>query len=222
MILPHIPTVWPIIPSPTVFNGELVDTQWGWMILSAFLFVAVSVFVGWVVAKVMRSKGFTVRVPVVLLLSAVISSALFLRFGFSVTMLQGLFLFYVLLYASFSDLTDHTMDDHVWVTVVALSLCSMPYAGVASMLLGAACVFIPQMLMALLPPHKTLGGADIKLSTALAFLLGLWRGLGAYLLGLIIAVIFISILNKIKRHDKKQPFALVPFLSVGAMIMFLI
>ena len=222
MILPHIPTVWPIIPSPTVFNGELVDTQWGWMILSAFLFVAVSVFVGWVVVKVMQSKGFAVRVPVVLILTPVISSALFLRFGFSVTMLQGLFLFYILLYASFSDLTDHTMDDHVWVTVAALSLCSIPYVGATSMLAGAACVFTPQMLMALLPPHKTLGGADIKLSTALAFLLGLWRGLGAYLLGLIIAVIFISILNKIKRHDKKQPFALVPFLSVGAMIMFLI
>ena len=80
---------------------------------------------------------------------------------------------------------------------------------------------IPQMAMALIPPHKTLGGADIKLSTSLAFLLGAWKGIGACILGLVIAVVFISIYNKVRHRCKKKPFALVPFLSVGALVMFL-
>ena len=90
------------------------------------------------------------------------------------------------------------------------------------MLLGAFCVFIPQIAMALFPPHKTLGGADIKLSTALAFLLGGWRSIASYLIGLVLAVIVMSIYNKCTNRCKKNPFALVPFLSIGAMLMFLI
>ena len=118
-------------------------------------------------------------------------------------------------------LLDDTVNDHVWVTVLALSLASITKAGVVSMVIGALCVFIPQMAMALIPPHKTLGGADIKLSTALAFLLGAWKGIGACILGLVIAVVFISIYNKVRHRCKKKPFALVPFLSVGALVMFL-
>ena len=90
------------------------------------------------------------------------------------------------------------------------------------MTIGALFVFIPQMALALIPPHKTLGGADIKLSTALAFLLGAWRGIGAYLAGLLLAVAFMSIYNRKKKDQQKKPFALVPFLSIGAMIAFLI
>jgi hypothetical protein len=106
--------------------------------------------------------------------------------------------------------------------VFALSLASFESVGIGSMLLGAFCVVIPQIAMALLPPHKTLGGADIKLSTAIAFLLGGWRGIGAYLIGLVLAVIVMSIYNKCTNRCKKNPFALVPFLSIGAMLMFLI
>lgn len=91
---------------------------------------------------------------------------------------------------------------------------------ITSMTLGALFVFVPQIALALIPPHKTLGGADIKLSTALAFLLGAWRGIGAYMVGLILAVVIISIYHRKKNSNTKQPFALVPFLSIGAMILF--
>ena len=91
------------------------------------------------------------------------------------------------------------------------------------MVLGALFVIIPQLAMAILPPHKTLGGADIKLSTALAFLLGTWRGLGAYLIGLVIAVIYMAIYNRVKKTETKEEkaFALVPFLSIAAMVLFM-
>ena len=90
------------------------------------------------------------------------------------------------------------------------------------MLAGALFVFIPQLSLALIPPHKTLGGADIKLSTALAFLLGTWKGITAYIVGLLLAVVIISIYHRKKKSDTKQPFALVPFLGIGAMVLFFV
>ena len=191
-------------------------------VLSALLFVGLSVLVGWILTKVMKGREFVTHFGIVLSVLTAFSVLLFLRFGLSVAALQGLFLASVLIYASCSDLTDHTVDDHVWVTVLALALCTFTRENALSMLIGGLCVFIPQIALALLPPHKTLGGADIKLSTALAILLGAWKGIAAYLLALVIAVVFISIRNKVKKQKNKKAFALVPFLSIGALLLFLI
>ena len=192
------------------------------LVLSVVLWVGLSIFIGWTLSKVMHNQGMKTKPVFIMVISAVFSILLIARYGLSITAIQGLFLLYVLVYASCSDLTTHTVDDWLWLMVVALGLVSCSTIGFGSMLLGAICVFVPQIAMALLPPHKTLGGADIKLSTALAFLLGGWRGIGAYLIGLVLAVIVMSIYNKYKCRCKKKPFALVPFLSIGAMIMFLI
>ena len=214
-------TVSPILPAFPNLSTELAAQRLP-AILSAVLFVGVSLLIGHILAKVIATQGMKCRPSVILSLTGMFSLAVFLRYGLSVTAVQGIFLFFVLLYASCSDLTDHTVDDHVWVTVLALSPAGIPTLGIASMMIGALCVFIPQMAMALLPPHKTLGEADIKLSTALAFLLGTRKGIGACLLGLLIAVIFISICNRVGHRCKKKPFALVPFLSVGALAVFLV
>ena len=207
----------PIIPIGYSFNAELFT-----MLLSLFLFVGISMLIGATLVKVIRSKGEVANMPLTVTITAIVSLLLFARFGLSVTAIQGVFLMFVLLYASISDIHYHIVDDYIWVIVFALALLNVEKIGMTSMVVGALCVFVPQMAMALLPPHKTLGGADIKLSTALAFLLGGWKGICAYLLGLIIAVIFMCIYNKVTKQTEKKPFALVPFLSIGAMIMFLI
>lgn len=103
-----------------------------------------------------------------------------------------------------------------------LGLLSIGTIGVTSMLIGAVMVFVPQFLIALLPPHKALGGADIKLSTALVFLLGWQKGLAALVLGLFLAVIVMMIVQKVDKKKRKVPFALIPFLSTAAMIVFVI
>ena len=214
-------TVYSLLSAMPAFEPAELTAQIHLIILSAVLFVGISLLIAHTLAKVIVSQGMKCRYSVILWLTGLFSLVVFLRYGLSVTAIQGMFLLCILLYASCSDLTDHTVNDHVWVTVLALSLASITKAGVVSMVIGALCVFIPQMAMALIPPHKTLGGADIKLSTALAFLLGAWKGIGACILGLVIAVVFISIYNKVRHRCKKKPFALVPFLSVGALVMFL-
>ena len=207
----------PMIPIGHSFDMELFT-----MLLSMLLFVGMSMLIGATLVKVIRAKGETANMPLTMTITAITALLLFARFGLSVTAIQGVFLMFVLLYASISDIHYHIVDDYIWVIVFALALLNVEKIGMTSMVVGALCVFVPQMAMALLPPHKTLGGADIKLSTALAFLLGGWKGICAYLLGLIIAVVFMCIYNKVTKQTEKKPFALVPFLSVGAMIMFLI
>ena len=120
-----------------------------------------------------------------------------------------------------------TMPDSVWVVVLALAIPSIQKHGILSMLAGAVCVMLPQLALAVIPPHRTLGGADIKLSGALAVLLGFTGGLTAFLAGLLMAVVTVTARDFVqtrlhKRRDcPKKPFALIPFLAVGGMVMFL-
>ena len=90
------------------------------------------------------------------------------------------------------------------------------------MLFGALLVFLPQFVSALINPSKALGGADIKLSSAAAFLLGMPNGLFALIVGLTLAVIVIPIIRKIRNIPKDQPFPLIPFLSIGILVGYFI
>ena len=90
------------------------------------------------------------------------------------------------------------------------------------MLLGMALVFLPQYLAAIINPEKALGGADIKLSSAAAFLLGAPKGLFALIVGLTLSVITVPIVRAVKKLPKNQPFPLIPFLSVGILAEYII
>ena len=221
-IISIIDSVTPTLPGIAVQTLTESTVQIVLTVLSALAVIGTSVLIGWVLSRVMASKGMVSKPIFNLIASGAMGLCLFLRFGISVELIQGLFLFFVLLYASMSDLTTHTVDDFVWITVFALALASISTQGITSMTLGALFVFVPQIALALIPPHKTLGGADIKLSTALAFLLGTWKGITAYIVGLILAIVMISIYHRKKKSDTKLPFALVPFLSIGAMILFFV
>ena len=153
--------VYPIMP--LLVDYQMTSENHLLTVLFALLFIGFSIFIGWILTKVMKRRNYISSMSAILFLMIGYSISLFLRFGISLTAVQGLFLLSIMIYASCSDLTRHEVDDHVWVTILALSLCSLATEGIFSMLIGAFCVFVPQMAMAFLPPKKTLGGADIKL-----------------------------------------------------------
>ena len=218
-----IRSILPVLPiPPNLAQIENIASTVLLTVLSAILFIGMALLVGWLLTSVLKKQNFKANLAVNLSLSGVAALALFLRFGMSVTILQGLFLFFILLFASWSDLTDHEVTDWVWISLIPVALMSIPTVGLTSMIAGAFVVFVPQIAMALLPPHKTLGGADIKISTVLAFMLGFGRGIIAYLVALAIAVIFMNIYNKVRKRCPRMPFALVPFLAGAAFIAFLI
>lgn len=212
----------PLSPT-TIVKTENFATEFIIGILALLAIVGATLLVGWVLNRMMVNKGFKTNLTVNLILSAVIPIALFLRYGASLELVQGVFLMFVLMYATWSDLTSHTVDDYVPLLVFALGVASMATVGLSSMLFGAFAVFVPQIVMALIPKCKPLGGADLKLSTALAFLLGWERGIIGFVAGLLIAVIYMAIYNRVKKTETKEEkaFALVPFLSIAAMVLFM-
>ena len=212
----------PLSPT-TIVKAENFAAEFIIGILALLAIVGATLLVGWVLNRMMTAKGFKTNLTVNLILSALIPIALFLRYGASLELVQGIFLMFVLMYATWSDLTSHTVDDYVPIIIFALGVASMTTVGLSSMLFGAFAVFVPQIVMALIPKCKPLGGADLKISTALAFLLGWERGIIGFVAGLLIAVIYMAIYNKVKKNDSKEEkaFALVPFLSIAAMALFM-
>ena len=212
----------PLSPT-TIVKTENFATEFIIGILALLAIVGATLLVGWVLNRMMTAKGFKTNQTVNLILSALIPIALFLRYGASLELVQGIFLLFVLMYATWSDLTSHTVDDYVPIIIFALGVASMTTVGLSSMLFGAFAVFVPQIVMALIPKCKPLGGADLKISTALAFLLGWERGIIGFVAGLLIAVVYMAIYNKVKKTDTKEEnaFALVPFLSIAAMALFM-
>ena len=214
----------PLSPT-TIVKAENFAAEFIIGILALLAIVGATLLVGWVLNRMMTAKGFKTNLTVNLILSALIPIALFLRYGASLELVQGIFLLFVLMYATWSDLTSHTVDDYVPIIIFALGVASMTTVGLSTMLFGAFAVFVPQIIMAFIPKCKPLGGADLKLSTALAFLLGWERGIVAFILGLLISVVYMAIYNKVKKVKKRdaaeKAFALVPFLSIAAMVLFM-
>ena len=107
--------------------------------------------------------------------------------------------------------------------MLMLAVTNISEATVLSQLLGAAIVGGAQMLIALCGKKRMgIGGADIKLSTAAALLLGFYKGVIGFMLGLLIAVVAQLIMTHRQKEQRTQPFALLPYLSVGFIIGYLI
>jgi len=128
----------------------------------------------------------------------------------------------LLLYASIKDIKSREVPDSVSGMMLILGLVGITAGDLPSMLLGMTLVFLPQYLSAIINPAKALGGADIKLSSSAAFLLGAPRGLFALIVGLTLSVITVPIVRAVKKLPKNQPFPLVPFLAVGIIAAYLI
>lgn len=173
--------------------------------------------------RVMKSKGFKVKQTANCLIMTLVTISLFLLgLNDPVWVLRGIVFALILLYASVQDLTFREADDFLWVMILILAIGSIGTVPVWSMLLGAAVVFVPQMAIAMFSKKGGIGGADIKLSTAAALLLGLFPGAIGYVVGLAFAILFTLIYNKIKHRTNQKSFPLIPFLSVGLMIGYLI
>ena len=135
---------------------------------------------------------------------------------------RGILLAGLLLYGSIHDIRTHTMPDWVWMGVAGTALLGMKLSALPSMLLGAAAVLLIEVPLAVLLKDRAIGGADIKLSAAGAFLLGWQKGLAALILGLTLSLIVVPIVRRIRHEDNRKAFPLVPFLAVGIMTAALI
>lgn len=215
---PIYPGVGPIHPLP--LGGIMNQFIFEFLKLSAILVVVACITQ--IINVVMKERGFRVNCLSNHLILLLFSTILFLFGGLSVWMVKGIIFAWILLFASVQDLSTREADDFLWVMLLILSLVNFNTGSIVSMLVGALVIFVPQMAIAMFGKIGGIGGADIKISTAAALLLGFWSGIIGYLIGLLFAIVFTLIYNKVKHIENDKSFALMPFLSVGLMIGYLI
>ena len=172
---------------------------------------------------VMKERGFKTNKAICIVLMLAVTTAMYFLFGgLNLKTVKGVILSLILLYASVQDNSTRECDDALWVMILILSLVEFDARNIISMLLGGAAIFVPQMIVVLASRLGSIGGADIKISTAAGILLGFHRGVIGYAAGLTVAVIIMTIYGKVKKKDKSEPFPLMPFLSAGLVLGYFI
>lgn len=197
-------------------------TRLPWEISAAVLLLAVFLIgVRIMLPKVWREKTESID-ALCLVIAGGISGIFLILFGLGMTAIKGMILCGILIYASLSDLEKREVPDYVSVMILILALVNFNASDLPSMLIGSAMVFVPQMVIAITRPERSVGGADIKISTAVAFLLGAQYGLFALIVGLTLAVVTMLIFSRTDKTRKEKGFPLVPFLAVGSVIAYMI
>lgn len=136
--------------------------------------------------------------------------------------IQGILHTGFLTFGSISDIRTHTVPDWVWMGIAGTALIGMKLSSLPSMLLGAAAVLLIEVPLAVAMKDRAIGGADIKISAAGAFLLGWRRGLAALIAGLMLSIFIMPVVRAIRHEKQDTRFALVPFLAAGQLALYYI
>ena len=136
--------------------------------------------------------------------------------------IQGILYTGFLTFGSISDIRTHTVPDWVWMGVAGTALIGMKLSSLPSMLLGAAAVLLIEVPLAVAMKDRAIGGADIKISAAGAFLLGWRKGLAALIVGLTLSILIMPVVRAIRHEKQDTRFALVPFLAAGQLVLYYI
>lgn len=158
------------------------------------------------------------KIPIYHCISIILVSSLLIAFGWSIELLKGIILLQILLYASVSDIQTHEVKDFVSVLIFITGFIGVTLSDIPMMLFSCLAIGGVLLICAMVSRNR-LGGADVKLSAACAFLLGFSKSIAGLVIGLFVSVIVNLIIQKQKKL-KNQPFPLVPYLSIGFMLMY--
>ena len=137
------------------------------------------------------------------------------------SILQGVLISSLLLVASYTDIKRREIPDTVCVLLVLTGFLKFSYTN----LLGIF-VALPFLIAAMFK-EKSIGGGDIKLTAAVVFVLGFWKGIYGLIIGLTLLILFyimlrISSIIRKKQVAKNLSMPLAPFLGIGFLIMYFI
>lgn len=144
-------------------------------------------------------------------ITAFVTLILFCFFGCAATAVKGCIFCLLLLFSSYEDIRVRECEEYVHLMIVIAAFIGTDMAVLPNMILSALLIG-GIMLMTTVITKSQIGGANIKLSAACAFMLGTVQGMTGLMIGLILAVIINSIKNRKKKHEG---FPLIPYLAVG-------
>lgn len=218
MMIRSIQQIGPIRPvmiekTPTLNLNALPD----------FIFLMILLFVIYRISEsvVRRVPGYTKedkKIPIYQIICIIVVSSLQIGFGWSEELVKGIILLLISLYASVSDIQTHRVKDVASVMILITGFIGMTASEIPKHLFDGLLIGGILFICAVASNNR-IGGADVKLSAASSFLLGFQRGMAGLVIGLLSAIICNLILNR-KSKIKGKAFPLVPYLSVGFMIMY--
>lgn len=191
--------------------------------LPDFIFLMILLFVIYRISEsvVRRVPGYTKedkKIPIYQIICIIVVSSLQIGFGWSEELVKGIILLLISLYASVSDIQTHRVKDVASVMILITGFIGMTASEIPKHLFDGLLIGGILFICAVASNNR-IGGADVKLSAASSFLLGFQRGMAGLVIGLLSAIICNLILNR-KSKIKGKAFPLVPYLSVGFMIMY--
>lgn len=160
------------------------------------------------------------KIPIYHCISIILVSSLLIVFGWSTELLKGIILLQILLYASVSDIQAHEVKDFISVLIFITGFIGVTLSDIPMMLFSGLAIGGVLLICAMVSGNR-LGGADVKLSAACAFLLGFSKSIAGLVIGLFLAIIC-NIYFSHKNKTKGKAFPLVPYLSIGFMAMYFI
>jgi leader peptidase (prepilin peptidase)/N-methyltransferase len=185
------------------------------------LYILTAIISGWMLDKTVQKQFQVKQTPVNILISITAMLLLMLAFGSTILSVKGFIFSLLLLYAANSDIRTREVSDTVHLMIGITGLIGITIEQVVPMLLGFVLIPLPLFITSIIK-KDSIGGADIKLMAASAFLLGLEKGLIALMIGLLLAIVCTIIIRKTKKQGIKEAIPLVPYLSIGCLIAFLI
>ncbi len=190
-------------------------------LLGYIFFILVSALVsavtGYVTAnKFKASKGKTAAA--FLLLSFIFNALSFWLLGLTLNTLKAYLFFLIMLTASFSDIQSRRLEDYFSVMIMLVACINIRMSDLPFMFLSLVFTTLPMFLAAIFSKGNTVGGADIKLTAASAFLLGMWKGMFGLIIGMLISVIVNLVYSY--RKNKSEGFPLIPYLAVGYLAAY--
>lgn len=173
-----------------------------------------------VISKIPGYNQESKKIPLYHCISIILVSSLLIVFGWSIELLKGIILLQILLYASVSDIQTHEVKDFVSVLIFITGFIGVTLSDIPMMLFSGLVIGGMLLICAMVSGNR-LGGADVKLSAACAFLLGFSKSIAGLVIGLFLAIIC-NIYFSHKNKTKGKAFPLVPYLSIGFMAMYFI
>ena len=198
-----------------ILNGDL-SVIFLWLSV-IFLMSLTAFFIGNYGSK--RYKTDKKKTDIAFVVLSVVSAILILCFfGLSAATVKGCILSLIFVLSSFEDIRTHECDDYLHVMILVAGFIGIQGSDLPGMLLSGFIAFA-LIMGTLLLTKSEIGGADIKFSTACAFVLGVREGIIGLILGLIIAIVVNLIKNK---KNKSKGFPMLPYLAVGFMTAYFI
>ena len=189
-ILPRIPV------NPQLFHSEMMV-----QILAFTLFLAVVGMTAFLIS-LYASKRFQSDKKktgfIFIGISLAVSALLLCFFGCAVSAIQGILFCLILLFSSFSDIKTRESDDYLAVMIALTAFIGIKVSEIPGMLISTVLITLPILLVVIICNGKSIGGADVKLSAACAFLLGMTKGFVGLITGLTLGIIVNLIIQKRK------------------------